>query len=130
KRDFEERFVGASEAVLAQLQRPAAAPQSPIVEYIHRWLGRDDFNANVPNRRLILVSDMRQNSREHNMYVQGERGLPELVERQFGQSGAGVSYDIYFVHHGGDMRLSEDDVRRAWDGAFRHISAKYAWRQL
>ncbi|MBL8551217.1 MAG: hypothetical protein JNJ73_14620 [Hyphomonadaceae bacterium] len=130
KRDFEERFVGASDAVLAQLQRPSAAPQSPIVEYVHRWLGRDDFNASIPNRRLILVSDMRQNSPEHNMYVQGQTGLPELVQREFGESGAGVAYDIYFVHHGGDSRLSEQDVRNAWDAAFRRISATYAWKQL
>jgi hypothetical protein len=130
KRDFEEKFVGASEAVVARLSQPAAAPQSPIVEYIHRWLGRDDFNADIPNRRMILISDMRQNSNALNMYTQGSAGLAALVEREFGASGSSVTFDIYFVPHQRDSRLSEEQVRQAWDAAFRRISATYAWRQL
>ncbi|MBK6702341.1 MAG: hypothetical protein IPG56_00285 [Caulobacteraceae bacterium] len=52
-RDFEQRFVGAAERVIEDVREPSEARSSPIVEYVHRWLGSDDFNATVPHRRLI-----------------------------------------------------------------------------
>jgi hypothetical protein len=128
--EFEQRFVGASDSVVAQVRRPAAAPTSPIVEYIHRWLEREDFDARVPNRRLVLISDMRQNSNDLNMYRQGEAGLSRLVAREMGQAGRGVRYEVHFVDHGHDYNVPEADVRRAWEQAFSAISAKYEWRRL
>jgi hypothetical protein len=130
RRDFEQKFVGASESVVARVRQPSAAPTSPIVEYIHRWLGREDFDASVPRRRLVLISDMRQNSSELNMYARGEAGLAQLVERELGEAGRSVNYNIYFIHHGRDYNMPESQVRQAWDGAFRQISATYEWRPL
>jgi hypothetical protein len=130
RRDFEQKFVDASESVVARVRRPAAAPTSPIVEYIHRWLGRDDFNAGVPNRKVILISDMRQNSHQLSMYRQGGAELSRLVEREIGEPGRGVTYEVYFIAHGHDYNVPEEDVRRAWDEAFNTISAKHEWKQL
>ncbi len=131
QRDFDEKFVGAADRVVAQLGAPAQAPTSPIVEYVHRWLGRDDFDARTPNRRMILISDMRQNSNELSVYARnGREGLPRLVEAQFGPAARGVTFDVYFVSHGHDYNVSEADIRSAWDGAFRAIPARYEWRQI
>lgn len=130
-RDFEQRFIGASEGVLEQLRRPTEARNSPIVEYMHRWLGRDDFNASTPNRRVILISDMRQNSPEVSMYREGGRAeLTRYVQQQIGPDARGVTFDVYFLAHGRDRNVSETDVREAWDQAFRGISARYVWRQV
>jgi len=129
-RDFEERFVGAGDRIVEQVREPSEARTSPIVEYVHRWLGSDDFNANVPHRRLILVSDMRQNSDLYSIYSGAEDQLGDVVARQFGPSAQGVSFDVYFVAHGQDHNVSEDEVRTAWDHAFGRIGADYSWRQI
>ncbi|MEQ1492644.1 MAG: hypothetical protein ABL932_19040, partial [Terricaulis sp.] len=129
-RDFEERFVGAGDRIVEQVREPSEARTSPIVEYVHRWLGSDDFNANVPHRRLILVSDMRQNSELYSIYSGAEDQLGDVVARQFGPSAQGVSFDVYFVAHGQDHNVSEDEVRTAWDHAFGRIGADYSWRQI
>lgn len=130
-RDFDQRFVGAAEHVLEEVREPSQATTSPIVEYVHRWLGGDDFNANVPDRRLILVSDMRQNSPLYSIYAahSGE-GLGPVIERQFGPSAQNVAFDVYFVAHGRDYNVSEDAVHAAWDQAFTQIGAHYTWRQI
>ena len=129
-RDFEQRFVGAAERVIEDVREPSEASSSPIVEYVHRWLGSDDFNANVPHRRLILVSDMRQNSELYSIYSGAEDQLGDVVARQFGPSAEGVSFDVYFVAHGRDHNVSEDEVRTAWDHAFGRIGVDYSWRQI
>ena len=129
-RDFEQRFVGAAERVIEDVREPSEASSSPIVEYVHRWLGSDDFNATVPHRRLILVSDMRQNSDLYSIYSGAEDQLGDVVARQFGPSAEGVAFDVYFVAHGQDHNVSEDEVRTAWDHAFGRIGADYSWRQI
>jgi hypothetical protein len=129
-RDFEQRFVGAADSVVEQVREPSEARTSPIVEYVHRWLGSDDFNANVPQRRLILVSDMRQNSALYSIYSGAEDELGGVVERQFGPAAQGVIFDVYFVAHGRDHNVTEDEVRTAWDHAFGRIGADYSWRQI
>ncbi|GAM98470.1 hypothetical protein U91I_02103 [alpha proteobacterium U9-1i] len=131
QRDFDEKFVDAAENVVATISAPGEAQTSPIVEYAHRWLGRDDFNETIPNRRMILISDMRQNSPRISVYdsPSGE-DLARVVEQEFGESGRTVSYDVYFVAHGHDANVPESTVRNAWDAAFRGLSATYEWRQL
>ncbi len=129
-RDFEQRFVGAAERIVEEVREPSEAATSPIVEYVHRWLGSDDFNPSIPHRRLILVSDMRQNSPLYSMYSSAQDQLGEVVERQFGPSAQGVAFDVYFVAHGRDHNVTEDEVRTAWDGAFGRIGADYSWRQI
>ena len=132
KRDFDQKFVGAGEAVMAKLSEPSEASTSPIVEYVHRWLGRDDFNAATPNRRLILISDMRQNSPQYSIYTaKGDgAGLAPIVKREFGPAGQGVTYEVYFLAHGHDYNVSENEVKAAWDRAFKTIPASYDWRQI
>lgn len=130
QRDFDDKFIGAAESVVAQVRDPAEAGSSPVVEYIHRWLGRDDFNATIPNRRMILVSDMRQNSAQYSVYKASADELAPLVQREFGAAGREVVFDVYFVSHGHDYNVSEAQVRGAWDKAFKAIPAAYEWRQI
>lgn len=130
ERDFAQRFVGAAEHVVAQIGKPEEASTSPIIEYVHRWLGADEFNASVPARRLILVSDMRQNSPQYSIYRARGAGLKDVVQAQFGPSAKGVTFDVYFIAHGQDHNVSEDQVRAAWDEAFRSVGANYNWRQI
>jgi hypothetical protein len=130
ERDFEERFIGASDAVIDKVSAPASASTSPIVEYLHRWLGGDDFNQSVPNRRVILISDMRQNSPLYNIYKQRGDGLGEILAKKFGPAAEGVTFDIYYVDNAGEKLVQEDTVRGAWEQAFNDVGAKSTWRQI
>ncbi len=130
QREFDEKFIGAADAVTAKLQEPAEANTSPVVEYIHRWLGHDDFNATIKNRRLILVSDMRQNSAQYSMYKAKPEDLAPVVQREFGPAGKDVAFEIYFVAHGRDYNVSEAQVREAWDKAFKGVPAAYEWKAI
>jgi hypothetical protein len=131
QRDFEEKFVGAAESILAQVSEPSEASTSPIIEYLHRWLGADDFNADIPNRRLVLISDLRQHSPLYSVYTPREGDdLGAIVEDQLGPAAQGVRFDIYFIAHGRDGNVSEDQVRAVWDEAFVQLGATYEWRQI
>jgi hypothetical protein len=98
---------------------------------VHQWLGAADFDPSIPNRHVILVSDMRQNSSLYSMYQKSEgAGLAPVVQAQFGPSAKGVTFDVYFVTHGQDHNVEESQVRAAWDQAFRGVGATYNWRQI
>lgn len=130
-RDFNQRFVGAGDRVVDQVSEPSEAPTSPIVEYVHRWLGSDDFNASVPARHLILISDMRQNSPLYSLYRQpGGQGFAPLVQQQFGAAAQNLSLDVYYIVHGRDRNVSEAQVRAAWDRALVALGVHYTWRQI
>lgn len=130
-RDFEQKFVGAADRVIEQVSAPAEAPTSPIIEYVHRWLGSDDFNAAIHNRRLILISDMRQNTPLYSLYAHPDgRGMDQVVRQEFGPAANGVAFDIYFIAHGQDHDVPEANARAAWDHAFGAIGAHYTWRQI
>ena len=131
KVDFDQKFIGASDKIVAELGKPSEAQTSPIVEFVHRWLGNDDFNATIPNRKVILISDMRQNSQQFDVYTARDRtGLAPIVQREFGPAAKGVVFDIYFVAHGHDYNVSENDIHTAWDNAFHQIAVTYDWRQI
>jgi len=130
-RDFDQRFVGAADRVVDEVSQPSEAPTSPIVEYVHRWLGSDDFNAAIPARHLILISDMRQNSPLYSLYREPNgQGLTPVAQQQFGALAQGVSLDVYFLAHGQDHNVSETQVHNAWDRALAALGVHYTWRQI
>jgi hypothetical protein len=132
ERDFDQRFETAAEDVIQQVSQPGEAQKSPIVETVRRAMRRADFNASIPQRRLVLISDMRQNSDQMNIYSDHDRAsaLSALVQRELGEEAKDVAFDVYFVAHGHDYNVSEADVRDAWASAFQTINAHYQWRRL
>lgn len=129
--DFDQRFVGAGDHVVEEVSQPSEAPTSPIVEYIHRWLGSDDFNASIPARHLILISDMRQNTQLYSLYREPDgQGFARLVQQQFGAGAQNLGLDVYFIAHGRDRNVSETQVRAAWDRALAALGVHYTWRQI
>jgi hypothetical protein len=130
QQDFEQKFVGAADQVVEAMGQPAEAPASPIIEYVHRWLGSDDFNASTPQRRLVLISDMRQNSPLYSIYRSPPAQLAPVAVQQFGQGARAVAFDVYFLAHGRDHNVSETEVHTAWDRAFHQAGARYTWRQI
>jgi hypothetical protein len=79
----------------------------------------------------VLISDMRQNSDQLNIYANHDRAaLSDLVRRELAEGAQNVAFDVYFVAHGHDYNVSEADVRDAWASAFQTINAHYQWRRL
>jgi hypothetical protein len=52
------------------------------------------------------------------------------LSASLGRRRRACAFDVYFVAHGRDHNVSEDEVRTAWDHAFGRIGADYSWRQI
>ncbi|PKP79826.1 MAG: hypothetical protein CVT79_17995 [Alphaproteobacteria bacterium HGW-Alphaproteobacteria-18] len=64
---FHKPLMASAETVLID----TVAPSSPLMEAIFTLADRPDFQGQVPARRLILVSDLMQHSKEFSMYKTG-----------------------------------------------------------
>ncbi|MFN4185109.1 MAG: hypothetical protein ACK4M6_10015 [Hyphomonas sp.] len=64
---FHKPLMASAETVLID----TVAPSSPLMEAMFTLGDRPDFQGNVPARRLILVSDLMQHSKEFSMYKTG-----------------------------------------------------------
>ena len=68
QRRFERRFEAPLAQVLDQFRTASTAPRSPILETIRAVSRRPDFSTAVPERRLVIISDMLENVEEFSHY--------------------------------------------------------------
>lgn len=64
---FEAPLIAAADEILLD----TVAPSSPLLEAVFTLSARPDFQPHVPARRMILVSDLMQHSRDFSMYRTG-----------------------------------------------------------
>lgn len=64
---FHAPMMAAADEVLID----TVAPSSPLLEAVYVLSGRADFQGQVPARRLIVVSDLMQHSKDFSMYRSG-----------------------------------------------------------
>ena len=137
---YEAAFSGPLSDALADLMTPKDAPQSPILEALARLAGEDGFTPDVPGRRIVLISDMLQNSDVFTIYG---RHLGELDERlpptedvvttleeTFGDDLRGSEIEIHLV----ERDTWEDDqngpLRDYWSEVFRDLGIRVRWATL
>ncbi|WP_019601022.1 hypothetical protein [Teredinibacter turnerae] len=68
KEKFDKLFYKKLESLLSELLTVEEHPKSPILEDLISLEKLDDFGNSVTNRRIILISDMLQNSDTFNIY--------------------------------------------------------------
>lgn len=103
-------------------QRPAS-PSSPIIETVNRLLRWDKFSAKTRRRKLIIYSDMLQNSMNCSDYptstivYEGSPGCPELrpMDR--------VRVDIRYIIRPERHALQTGEHRQTWLERFRRAGA-------
>ena len=86
KEKWEASFGRPLEQLLAKLLEGSEAPQSPILEAIDVIMWGPDFQGNLPARRLVIVSDLLQNTNDQT-HLKGP--LPDVcsvMETPLGRS--------------------------------------------
>ena len=75
------------------------APRSPIIEAVDGAVDAPDFGSTVKARRLVIVSDMAQNSPELSEYRGEGSGLevPDAVRGELARDLHGVAVRIHYV---------------------------------
>jgi hypothetical protein len=128
-RTIRERFDRIAGARLQTLFRElAAAPiqkTSPIMETMAGMIDRSDFGANVPQRRLTVVSDFAQHSDLFSMYSsRGTRKLPNAVAEELTRDLSGVDVRLQYVRRRSLAGLQGAAHREFWKGYIDDQGAK------
>ncbi|WGM39523.1 hypothetical protein [Caulobacter sp. NIBR1757] len=128
-RTIRERFDKiAGSRLQALFEELAAAPvqeTSPIMETIAGMVDRSDFGANVPQRRLTVVSDFAQHSDLFSMYSsRWSRALPNAVAEELGRDLTGVDVRLQYVRRRSLAALQGAEHRAFWKGYIDEQSAK------
>jgi hypothetical protein len=127
RRHYEEAFADPLEAARGRMVGGAAAKQSQLIEAITLVTQRADFDARIPNRTLIVASDMLQHTTGgYSHYAKGDiaRAFEKsalAIGDQADLSGVAVVVD-YFTRP--DQRTLQGPRHRAfWEAWFRERGA-------
>lgn len=137
---YQSLFERPLQRALADLIRPKDAPQSPILEALARLANEPGFDRSVPQRRIMLVSDMLQNSALYSVYGQARNDLanrlpaPDAVARQiesqYGTALNGVEVEISFVAQAGWTPEQRAILQSHWQAVFSRLGVRQSWQEF
>ncbi len=137
---YESSFDVPLERALADLVQPRQAPSSPILEALARQAQTEAFARGVPRRRVLLVSDMLQNSDVFSVYGGGAGVLPEdmptpddaarALEERFGDTLRGVRLEVRLIPRGRWEDLQRGRLRAYWEELADALGMTIRWRDL
>jgi hypothetical protein len=137
---YQALFEGPLQAALADLVEPKESPSSPIIESLARLAVTENFDSETPGRRIVLVSDMLQNSQLFTVYGRNrgalESRLPDprdvaaAIEDEVGDSLAGVTIEVYLIPRRSWERDQETVIRAYWSEVFRQLGVRDRWSAL
>ena len=137
---YEALFAEPLDRALADLVLPKDSPSSPIIEALARLAQDPSFDNTVPGRRIVLVSDMLQNSEIFSVY--GRRRGPlesrippaetvaSAIRDTYGDSLRGVTLEIHLIPR--DLWEAEQSgvLRAYWDEIFARLGVHAYWRDI
>ena len=135
-----ERFEAPLDDVLVDLIEPKEAPSSPILEAIARLAQTENFSRDAPSRKIVIVSDMLQNSDTFSAYGGSGGGLPETtpdaidtadaILRKFGDNLRGTELEIRLIPRERHVDLQRGGLKDYWDEIFSELGVRVRWRDL
>ena len=136
---YRERFEGPLDEVLVDLIEPKEAPSSPILEAIARLAQTENFGTDAPSRKIIIVSDMLQNSDTFSAYG-GAGSLPETIPpafdtadavlRKYGDSLRGTELEVRLIPRDRQIDMQRGALKNYWDEIFGELGVRVRWRDL
>ena len=136
---YEELFAKPMEVVLADLVVPKEAPNSPIMEALARLAQTEAFSDRAPRRRVVLISDMLQNSDVFSAYGGGGsmpenmpdwRDTADAITRKFGTSMNGVELEIRLIPRDRYVDLQRGALKEYWNNVLGDLGVEVDWRDL
>lgn len=136
---FNEKFDQPLEQILEDLVEPKEAPNSPVLEAMARLGQTDAFSNRAPARRIVIISDMLQNSDVFSIYGGGGEmpetmpdaiSVADTVMRRFGDSLNGVSLEIRLIPRQRYVDMQRGPLKDYWDAVFDELGVEVTWRDL
>jgi len=136
---FNALFEAPLEASLKDLITPKEAPSSPVLEAMARLAQTEAFSDNAPNRKIVLISDMLQNSDVFTAYGGGGElpaNMPEALDvydkvtRRFGTGLDGVELEIRLIQRDRHVDLQRGALKEYWNVIFDELGVDATWRDL
>ncbi|MEE2930518.1 MAG: hypothetical protein VX599_07370, partial [Pseudomonadota bacterium] len=111
----------------------------PVLEALARLGQTEAFSDRTPRRRVVIISDMLQNSDLFTIYG-GGGSLPETIPsavsvadatlRRFGNSLDGVALEIRLIPRARYVDMQRGALRTYWDEVFLELGVQVTWRDL
>lgn len=120
---YEEQFSAPLDEILETLLKPGSAPRSPILETMHGLRGTGE-------ERLVVVSDMMQNSEELTFYGQSILPAPEVKDEVCAMNRPYQSVDVFTVNRANIKVSKKQEVRSFWSVCLEGIAWQVDWRTL
>ncbi|KAA5804663.1 hypothetical protein F1654_01260 [Alkalicaulis satelles] len=116
------------------------SPITPLLESLAELGTRPEFDRTTPRRRVVLISDMFQNTRLYTVYgwtrQDLENRLPppsdvaEAIREQYGDVLWGVELDVYYVDQPGWNARERAIIRAHWREIFRELGVRDRWTEF
>lgn len=118
------------------------SPVTPLAESLAELGTREDFDRTIPRRRIVIISDMLQNTQLFSVYgyarpdlagrLPDPRDIVSELEGRYGRSLAGVEVEILFVaqDHDGWTPQQRAAIRAHWEEIFRLLGVRQSWREF
>ncbi len=122
---FEARFDRPLEQMLVDILKPGTAPRSPLLEAV------ENFPVAGENDRLVIISDLMQNSQLCSFYLDGE----SCAEEKRGQSDRQEmkryrSITVYYVDRGALARNRKEMVCAFWKEYLGQRAVSFDFQRL
>lgn len=137
---YANMFEGPLDDILQDLVEPKEAPSSPILEAVARLAQTEAFSPQAASRRVLLISDMLQNSDLFTAYGGGGIDLPadtspasevaEDIISRFGDNLRGVRLEVRLIPRDSHVDLQRGTLKDYWDEVFRNLGVDVTWRDL
>ncbi len=136
---FNEKFDRPLETILEDLVVPKEAPNSPVLEAMARLGQTEAFSDRAPQRRIVIISDMLQNSDAFTAYGGGGAmpdNMPDAITvaddtmRRFGNSLDGVALEIRLIPRQRYVDMQRGALKDYWNQVFDELGIDATWRDL
>lgn len=125
QKKFDEQFNGPLERMLAELLKPGKAPYSPILETIM------NFPHHGGKTKLILISDLMENTRDMSFYRTDPARLPADAEVCKCETGRQYSLaKIYFIDRGTIAPDKKRNVFTFWYKCLEQITNDFQFNRI
>ncbi len=137
---YEALFAEPLDRALADLVLPKDAPSSPIIEALARLAQDPTFDTTVPGRRIVLVSDMLQNSDIFSVYGRRRGALEDrippadtvarAIRDTYGDSLRGVYLEIQLIPRDSWEAEQHGALQDYWSEIFRRLGMAVIWSDI
>lgn len=116
------------------------SPVTPLLESLAELTTRPEFDSTTPRRRVVLISDMFQNTGLYTVYSPTRQDLrnrlpqpgqvAEAIRAEYGDGLRGLELDVYYVDQPGWNAEERTLIRAHWQAVFGELGVRDRWTEF